>query len=290
MRTLIINGNNVVENSLNDTYTYQFPNGAVNFKDDQVSVASINMYFSWFNITSATTGSSYNNNTYQYIWTDGSGTTTHTITMPDGYYEIDTLNAYLQSQMVLNGHYLVDAGGDYVYYLEMIPNQVFYKIQINSYAFPTALPAGWTNPAGLVFPVTASTPQIVILPTNNFGTVIGYNAGTYPPAVQATNYQALGQNAPQITPVSSIIMTCTLLNNRYALPNTLLYSFNTQGTPFGALYSMNVPQFAFVDIQDGQYTDFTIQFFDQNLDRIAINDSNITVMLVIARKENYVLK
>lgn len=290
MRTLILNGNNVVDNSLNDTYTYQFPNGAVKFKNDQVAVASISIYFSWYNITSATTGSGYNNNTYQYIWTDGGGSSTHTVTMPDGYYEIDTLNAYLQSQMVANGHYLKDAGGDYVYYLEIIANQTYYGVQLNSYALPTALPMGWSNPAAIVFPAVASTPQFVILPTNNFKDVIGFNAGTYPPVIQATNYSVLSQNTPQITPVSSLIMTCTLLNNKYALPNTLLYSFNVQGTQFGALYTLNTPQFSFVDVVDGEYTNFTVQFFDQNLNRIAINDSNIVIMLVIARKESYVLK
>lgn len=290
MRTLILNQNNVVDNSLNDTYTYRFPNGAVNFHNDQVAVASISIYFSWYNITSATTGSGYNNNTYQYIWTDGGGSTTYTITMPDGYYEIDTLNAYLQSQMVSNGHYLKDGAGDYVYYLEIIANQTYYGVQLNSYALPTALPAGWSNPAGIVFPAVASTPQFVILSTNNFQNVIGFNPGTYPPAIQATNYNILSQNIPQITPVSSLIMTCTLLNNTYALPNTLLYSFNVQGTQFGGLYTMNVPQFSFVDIVDGQYTNFTVQFFDQNLNRIAINDDNIVIMLVIGRKEQYVLK
>lgn len=290
MRTLILNANNVVQNSLNDTYRYYFPNGAVDFKNDEVAVASISIYFSWYNITSATTGSQYNNNTYQYIWTDGGGSATYTITMPDGYYEIDTLNAYLQSQLVLNGHYLVDGTGDYVYYLEIVANQTYYGVQLNSYALPTALPAGWSNPAAIVFPAVASTPQFVILPTNNFQNVIGFNAGTYPPVVQATNYSILSQNTPQITPVSSLIMTCTLLNNKYALPNTLLYSFNVQGTQFGGLYTLNAPQFAFVSIQDGQYTDFTVQFFDQNLNRIAINDSNIVIMLVIARKEQYVLK
>jgi hypothetical protein len=290
MRTLILNGNNVVSNSLNDTYTYQFPNGAVNFKNDQVAVAAISIYFSWYNITSLTTGSQYNNNTYQYIWTDGSGTSTYTVLMPDGYYEIDTLNAFLQQKMVANGHYLVDAQGDFVYYLEIVANQTYYGVQLNSYAFPTALPSGFTNPAGLTFPATASTPQFVIPSNNNFKAVIGFNAGTYPPAIQATNYSVISQNTPQITPVSSLIMTCTLLNNKYALPNTLLYSFNVQGTQFGALYTLTAPQFAFVDIQDGQYTDFTVQFFDQNLNRIAINDDNIVILLVIGRKEQYVLK
>lgn len=290
MRTIIINGNNVVPNSLNDTYKYSFPNGAVTFFNDQIAVASISIYFSWFNITSASTASGYNNNTYTYTWYDAAGASTHTVVMPDGYYEIKDLNAYLQYVMVQNGHYLVDPSGDFVYYLEWITNQTYYATQLNSYPIPTALPALWTNPAGLTFPLVATTPQVTILPTNNFGKVVGFNAGTYPPAVQATNYSKLSDFAPQITPVNSLIMTCNLLNNTYANPNTLLYSFNPAGTQFGALIDIQVPQFAFVDILDGQYTDFTIQFYDQDLNRITIQDPNVVILLAIGKKEQYVLK
>lgn len=290
MRTLIINGNNVVQNTLNDTYQYTFPNGAVNFSNDQIAVASISIYFSWFNITSATTASRYNNNAYQYIWTDGTGSTTYNVVMPDGSYEITDMNAFLQYTMVQNGHYLIDGSGEFVYYLEMVVNPTFYAIQVNAYPLPTALPMGWSNPGGIVFPAVASTPQLVILPTNNFGTVIGFQPGTYPPAVQATNYSVLSTQTPQVQPITSLIMTCNLLNNIYANPNTLLYSFTPQGTRFGDLLSINAPQFAFVDIVDGQYTNLQIQFFDQNLNRVYINDSNLVVLLVIGKKEQYILK
>lgn len=290
MRTIIINGNNVVPNTLNDTYNYQFPSGAVAFKNDQIAVASISMYFSWFNITSATTQSQYNNNVYQYTWYNNAGASTFTVTMPDGYYEIEDLNAYLQYTLVQNGQYLVDANGDFVYYLEIVVNPTYYGTQINAYPIPTALPLGWTNPAGMTFPVVASTPQLTVLSTNNFGTVIGFNPGTYPPAPQITNYSVLSQNTPQISPINSLLMTCNILDNPYANPKTLLYSFNPAGTQFGALINIQVPQFSFVDIYDGQYTDFTIQFYDQNLRRIYINDPNIVILLVIGKKEQYVLK
>jgi len=290
MRTIIINGNNVVANTLNDTYKYSFPNGAVNFFNDQICVASISIYFSWFNITSANTSSRYNNNAYQYIWTDNMGSTTYNVIMPDGYYEIADLNAFLHYTMVQNGHYLVDGAGDFVYYLEMVVNPTYYGVQVNAFPLPTALPAGFTNPAGVTFPAVASTPQLIISPTNKFGTVIGFQPGTYPAVVQPTNYSVLSQVAPQITPINSVIMTCNLLNNTYANPNTLLYSFTPAGTRFGELISIQVPQFAFVDILGGQCTNFQIQFLDQNLNRINIQDPNVVVLLAIGRKEQYVLK
>ncbi len=290
MRTLIINSANLVPNGFNDTYQYKFPQGSVRFDNDTVALASISMYFSWDNITSATTGSQYNNNIFQYLWTDGTGTTLHTVVLPDGYYEYSTINEYLQYTMVQNGHYLIDSAGNYVYYLEIVANQTYFAVQLNSYPLPTALPGLWSNPAGIVFPAIASTPQFVILPTNNFRTTVGFNAGTYPPAVQAVNYSVLSQNTPQITPVQSLILQCTLLNNQYALPSTLLYSFNPAGTPFGALITVSPPSFAFVDIQDGAYSDFTISFKDQNLKRIFIKDPNIVVLMVIMKKEGYLLK
>jgi hypothetical protein len=210
--------------------------------------------------------------------------------MPDGYYEVADLNAYLQFSLVNDGNYLIDSNGDFVYYLEFVVNQTYYGVQLNAYPIPTALPSMWSNPAGITFPLVATTPQITILSNNNFGKVIGFNAGTYPTPVQASNYSKLSDFTPQITPVNSLILSCTLLNNKYSIPNTLLYSFNPSGTSFGSLITIQVPQFAFVDIVDGSYTDFTIQFFDQNLNRIFIQDSNIVVLLVIAKKEKYILK
>ena len=290
MRPIIINQNNVVNNGFNDTYIYRFPNGSVEFRDDTVAIASIAMYYSWFNITSATTQSRYNNNIFEYIWYDAGGPTTYTVTIPDGYYEISDINEYLQFQMIANGTYLVDGSGNNVYYLEIVTNAQYYGVQVNAYPIPTGLPAGWSNPAGLTFPAVASTPQLVVLSTNNFGLVIGFDAGTYPTVTQNTDYSVLSTFTPQITPVNSLILSCTLLNNKYSIPSTLLYSFAPSGTQFGGLLLIQPSQYSFVDVQDGAYTDFTIQFFDQNLNRIYINDSNVVINMVIAHKESYLLK
>lgn len=291
MRTLIINGNNLVVNAFNDTYSYRFPVGSVTFKNDQIAVSSVSMYYSWENITSGSDGGQYNNNTFQY---DFLGTTI-TVTIPTGYYEISDINAYLQSQMVANKQYLVDTNGDFVYYLEIVQNSTFYAIQLNSYAVPTAATAaalGYTQPAGALwaFPAVATTPQFIILSTNNFKSVIGFSAGTYPNPTQATNYSIVSNSGvPQVTPVSSLIMTCSLLNNPYSIPSTLLYSFSPNVT-YGSQIQVNPPEMSFVDIQDGAYNDFQIQFFDQNLNRVSIQDTNLVILLVVKNKNEYVDK
>jgi len=287
MRTLILNATNVVPNTLNDTYLYQFPNGAVNFDEEQIALATISFPVSLFNITSATYGMRFNNNVYQYIWIDG---LTYTVNMPDGGYAMTTINAYLQEVMVKNGHYLVDntisSAPKFVYYIELVNNNTFYAIQFNAYPVPTSLPANFSNPAGMLFPSTIKTPQIIVPSNNKFGKVIGFNPGTYPPAPDTEKYSKKSDFLPAVNPVDGYLISCNLLNNKYSLPSTLLYAFSTGSTRFGSVFVFNVPQFAFVDIQNGQYTNIQIQFLSQDQKRVALEDNNITMMFVIEKKQN----
>lgn len=290
-RTVIINSGNLVSNSYNDTYKYSFPLGSVYFKNDQIGVSNISIFYSWKNITSATTGGGYNNNSFSYIWIDG---TTNTVTMPDGFYEISDINSYLQNVMVTNGHYLVDSNGDYVYYLELASNVTYYAIQLNAYAVPTSAQATtleYTQPSSATwsFPSSAKTPQFVIS-SSNFTKIIGFTAGTYPTTQQSSNYSITSNNgAPQVTPVSSLIVSCSLVNNSYSIPSTLLYSFSPN-TTFGSQIQISPPQISYVDIQNGSYNDFQIQFFDQSLNRVEIQDTNLVVLFSIKNKSENTLK
>jgi len=289
MRTIILSGTDLVPNDYyGNKFRYDFPVGSVSFKDDQVAVSSVQIYYSWFNITSSNTGSRYNNNVFQYYWYDNTGQIgPFTITIPDGYYSVATLNAYLQSQMVANNHYLVDSFGDYVYYLELVENPSAYAVQFNSFPIPTALPALWTNPGGMTFPAVASTPQLVILSTNSFKDIIGFNAGTYPAITQATNYSKISDYTPQVSPVSSIVMTCSLVQNRYAIPNTLIYSFTPAGTAFGDIINVQPSELSFNDISDTTVNSIEITFLDQNLRDIKLNDTQLCILLVIKNKYEY---
>jgi len=289
MRTIIISGTDLVPNDYyGNKFRYDFPVGSVSFKDDQIAVSSVQMYYSWFNITSSNTGSRYNNNSFQYYWYDNTGQIgPFTITIPDGYYSVATLNAYLQSQMVANNHYLIDSFGDYVYYMEFVENPSAYAVQFNAFPIPTALPALWTAPVGFTFPAVASTPQLVVLSTNNFKDVIGFNAGTYPTITQATNYSAISSYTPQVSPVSSVVMTCSLVQNRYAIPNTLIYSFTPAGTSFGDIINVQPSELSFNDISDTSTNSIEITFLDQDLRDIKLNDSQLVILLVIKNKFEY---
>ena len=90
MRTLVLNQSNIVADGQNNKLVYNFPN-SVTFKDAYMALSSISVYYSWFNITSALA-----NNTFSYTWVSSGTTTNYTVTIPDGIYEISSLNSYLQ--------------------------------------------------------------------------------------------------------------------------------------------------------------------------------------------------
>ena len=286
MKTLIINGTNLVaQGTDNSRFIYRFPAGAVNFQKDEVAVASLNIYYSWRNISAA-----QGNNTFSYVWYSGAGPTVTTvnITIPDGSYDISQLNAYLQSIMITNNHYLITASGSYVYFLELVENPTAYAIQFNSYALLTAAQAGalgYTTPTGWPGYVTTNiTPQIIISATN-FRNIIGFNAGTYPSPTQTTNYSKVSDFTPQVSPTQSVLISCSLVNNPYALPANIIYSFSPVGTSYGSLIQPQISNFIWNSIQDGYYNSFTIQFLDQNYNSLLLQDTNLVLVLSIRHRE-----
>lgn len=278
---LILNGSNLVaSDTTNSTYRFNF-NGTRLIKDTKIAIANISLFYSWFNISA-----SFNNNFFQYTFTNNAGTTTHNVTITDGYYTIPQLNSYLQSVMITNGHYLVNGSGQNVYYLEILENASAYAIQLNCFAFPTALPAGWSNPSGVTFPAVASTPQFIISPltTSTFSTLIGVLPGTYPAVIQATTYSTISTFTPKTTPVENVLVRCSLLNNQISNPPDIIYSFNAAGTGFGNLINAAPFQFLYLSVNDGYYSQIEIQFIDQQYRAININDPSIVVQLAFKTK------
>jgi hypothetical protein len=293
MKTLILNSSNIT-NSDNSRFTYQFPLGGYTFKDDLIAVNSISQYFSTFNITTT-----YNNNSFSYIWVGG---TTHTVSIPNGFYSIAQINAFLQSVMYANKHYLNTTTGQIVYLLELVINQSRYAVSLNSYLISTAIATAntWTLPAGAtwVLPTNSILPYLVVPSTNNFGKLIGFASGQFPagtiagspPAQTQTPSYASSQSilstiAPQITPYSSILVFCSLVNNRSTIPSQLIFSYTPIDATFGALQEY-APQaeLAFNEVQDGTYTQFTIELKDQLGNNIAFQDPNTLITLITKNK------
>ena len=284
MREIIIN--NTFVSSDNSTFTYKFPLGSQPTfeKGDKIALDSLSMYYSWPSITAAN-----GNNTFQYVWpfnTSPAGPITNTVTIPDGFYTIADLNSYLQYVMISNTHYLLDASGNYVYYLNFSTNSVRYAVQLDVSPLPTSL-GTYTYPSGATWTLsgTATYPQIIIPTTNSISKIIGFSAGTYPSTTTGTTtYSEISSFTPQVTPVSSVVVTCSLLNNRYSIPNNLLYSF-APNTTYGSQINIIPPSKTFVDMSGGKVSEFSITFLDQNFNKLKILDNNIVILITIASQE-----
>jgi hypothetical protein len=292
MRTLILNSDNIVAGTNNSVLSYEFAGGNINLKKGQkVALANLQMYYSTFNITAAN-----NNNTFSYVWVDG---TTHQVVMPDGFYDISTINNYLHFTMVQNKHYLLATSGDFVYFITLGINPTAYAAEVNCFGISVALATAntWVLPAGAtwVIPTNFIVPELVV-GTNNFGLIIGFNAGTYPNAVIAgvppaqtqtpaytTDQQFLSTGVPQVSVVSSFILTCSLINNNYAVPNNLIYSFSPQGT-IGEQFTIAPNQYVFIDCLPAQYNRFQVSFIDQDFRPVAIQDPNMIIQLIISEE------
>jgi hypothetical protein len=235
------------------------------------------MFYSWYNISVA-----LQNNIFQYTWsTDGTTiSNTYDVVIPDGTYNISDINAFLQNEMINNGDYLIDASGNYVYYLDMVVNAVEYGIQLNSFAVPTALPSGWTNPAGLVFPTTSFTPQFII--PASFNKIIGYPANTtFPQTItNLTNQSTISSIAPEVQPNPTLFITCSGIQNPYTIPSSIIYSI-TPNANVGDQIVFTPPQLIFNKILEGTYDRLALQILGSNLQPIQILDPNMTITLEI---------
>ena len=274
---LVINSSNVVGNN-NSTFVYNFLGStSLHIKDGtKMCVSSISLPYSFFNITQF-----YNNQTFQFNWRVGITTTTYTITLPAGFYLVSDIANYLQNYFIQNGMYLIDNAGNNVYYLVLNYNTSYYATQILSFAVPTSLPTGYTQPSNwLGYPSVANTPQL-ILSSNNFKSILGFTVGSYPPAPQTTNYSITSNILPPIgSNINAVILTCSLVNNNVTIPSNILDSF-----PINTTFGSNIvyaPSFEkWVKLNAGTYNNITIQLLDQNLNVINANDSNISLTLLI---------
>ena len=288
MRTLIVNSTNLVNDGQNNKLVYKFPN-SVHFKDSFISLSQAQMYYSWFNITSE-----FNNNTIQYVWIDGAGVqTTYTITIPDGLYEVNTLNQLLQYTFIQNGHYLVNSGQN-VYYAEFILNPSRYAVQINTFLFPTSLPVGYTNPAGVAFPPQSFNPSIILPPkvnvilgfVQNFTTNLNINNAFVPPVSPYVSKLANGTLsyistvAPNLQPNSSVIINISNIDNQYAQPTGTCYTI-IPTVAIGEVINEKPVNYIWNKLIPGTYNQLTINILGNDLSPIKIQDPSMTFVFVI---------
>jgi hypothetical protein len=294
MRTLVLNQSNIVQDGQNNKLVYNFPNSVL-FKNSYLAVSSISMYYSWFNITSA-----FSNNTFSYTWVQGATTTTYQVIIPDGIYEINTLNQFLQFTFIKNGTYLTTtSSGINVYYAEFILNPARYAVQINTYLVPTSFtgftaPINITTGVALVPPTQTFNPSIVLPASLNslLGFVVNFttnqntnNAFTPPTSPYVSKNTAgtlsyISTSAPNVQPNSSVLISSSGIDNPYAQPTSIIYSI-TPSVAVGAIINEKPPAFMWNKLIDGTYNQIRLTILGTNLQPLQINDPAMTIVLVI---------
>lgn len=275
--TIVLNSSNIINpNTGNNTFVYDFPN-SVSFPHHEIAIQSIALYYAWANISVA-----LNNNTFTYQM-NTPGSPVRTVLIPDGLYEIETINEFFQSVMIANGDYLFN-GTNNVYYAEMVVNPSRYAVQVNTFPIPQVLPAGWTNPAGFTFAVNATTQPTLTFPTA-FSSIVGFPAGFATLGNgNPSNYSVLSTVAPQVQPNPNVYLAVSNISNPYASPNSIIYAI-APNVEFGSQIIDTPPQFAWNTLLAGTYNQLRLQILGSNFQPLPILDPNITVLLAIRNKK-----
>ena len=91
MKSIIINSSHTSSSS-NSVFTYKFPTPIEFKKGDKIGLKSLTVPYSWGNINKQL----YQNNTLQLVY---NGVTTN-LTLDDGWYDVDALNAALANLII----------------------------------------------------------------------------------------------------------------------------------------------------------------------------------------------
>jgi hypothetical protein len=288
--TLVLNSTNVSNTSTNTSFKYNFINGGFQIKDMEMCVSSITLPYSFYNVSSY-----YNNRTFSLTFPTAATTSTISITLPEGFYSVSDINSYIQQVCIDYGAYLIDATGNYVYYQQLVYNSTYYAVQLLLFAVPTTLPTGYSyataGTSGSIYtsaiklPTTAYTPRLVLASTGSISAIIGFKAGTTYPSAQTTTQQSiLSTLTPVGSTVNSIIMQCSLVHNPVSVPSDILDSMPISSTSFGSNITYDPSFEKFITLSNGTFNNFTFSFRDQNLNEIYARDPNVSITLIIRKK------
>lgn len=219
------------------------------------------------------------------------GTKCVEITILDGYYDVVSLDAYLQNICERLGLYLQSTnGGQNMFFIQALTNPQRYKCQINLFTIPNTLPTGYMLPSNASFslPSQASTLQ-VYFPTvynnskyGNLGTIFGFKSGVMLPLSGdiTTDSANLSQVTPVVSPISTYLLACNLVKNEYAIPNDVLLQLNLGSSKFGGIVPYN-DQPIYVTCQNQQTQSIVITLYDENYNALDINDAQFSLVLSI---------
>ena len=249
MNTIVLTNSNAGTN-----YKYKLSlklTSPMRLEDCLVCVSDISLYYSWPNIKS-----SYRNNTCRYKRTIDNKE--FDVKIPDGSYEVKDINNYLHHLMKLEGDKPDDQGK---YPIELYANQIYQRVTI-----------------------IVKDKYILELPIDGLGKVLGFTKVAQDGVKNVyigPNMEKNGDEIPQIERVESVSVHCNLVDNRYQLDNSLIFSF-TPDQKFATLLNIkpNFPQWRNTR-NHTNINEIEVWFTDQDNNPLDIEDPKIRVELQI---------
>lgn len=289
--TIILNRNHIEQdaNGYYNRMVYNFGKSTTINENSSITWSEGALYYSWPNVAA-----SAGNNTLAYTWIDG---TTVNITLPDGLYQVTDIDEYVKFIMTNNGHYVIekDSSGTFIgneFFFQLTANAVLLKVTLTLTPVPTSgTITGSTDtlsiPSGATWswPTTATTPQFIVN-SSTFGELIGFATGTFPASALSTVYQINSTVTPEIEPQSSVLVTCSLVNNvGMSSPDMLdvFYAFSPTESP-GAKIDLNSRERMWYPILPREYNSFEIRFYDQNRNPLRLTDPAVLIILTIRQQ------
>jgi len=270
--SLVLNESNLVNINNKSQFEYKFRSGNFKAENLEMCLSQAVVPYSWFNVSSL-----LNNKTITFKFNDNVAAVV--ITLPDGFYTIDDINNYLKQQSIINGWYLINGTGDYVYYINIVVNVTYYANQIILNAVPSSLPTGFTAPANFAgFSASGESPS-VSFPDGSLYSLVGFPLGTVIPSVIG-NQSILSTVTPVGSTVNAIIVRCDFISNDVTTPSDILTSFSINAS-FGSNINFTPSFPTYLPINNGNYSSFRIGLFDENLNPINAKDGRSLLNLHI---------
>jgi hypothetical protein len=150
----------------------------------------------------------------------------------------------------------------------------------SNYPFPP--PLTFSGGAGSGASATAVLTNGVITGYTNLVAGSGYTSS---PSVSivvgcSANYSKNSDITPVGSTVNSIILRCSLVNNKVGSPMDILDSFAIANTNFGANINYAPSVNKWVKLSSGSFSNFILTLCDQNLNLINSLDNNILITLL----------
>jgi hypothetical protein len=217
------------------------------------------------------------------------------ITLPDGYFDIPSIELYLQQQFQLMGFFLQSTDGQSnMYFVECLTNPQRYKAQVNLYTIPTALPSGFMMPSNSCFTLPGSkTAPKLYFPSSqnsskygNMGKIFGFNQGQILPLSNDVTIDSdnLSQITPTVSPISTYVVCCNLVNNDLTIPSNVLMQLNLGSSKFGGIVAWtDYPQF--ISCEQQRASSITITFFDEYMNELEMSDTQFSMILSVKTRK-----